>query len=158
MAEPRAAYTNPVPQSIAYLIILNVLYNVLICLGNNCRSAVRAATVLRYIRRPKHSIAVGDWRQIQEYIWAFPYNYHHATIHLPGDGLASRPILLVVDEFRCHWCAYSTQSCDAMKKPEDQRHDLKCIVRKGLFCSVRLQSWFQAWGGAALSGGREQAS
>lgn len=144
MAEQQTIQPHPIPQSLAHLILLNVEYGVLICIGNGCRCAVSPASISRHLRR-KHHVRIELRKQVDRYIEGFPFQYDHSNIRLPQDGLGPQPIIKVVDGFQCQHCTIrpiKSQSRKAIKEHGNKEHGKKRVADKDLFIPVRLQSWF----------------
>jgi len=82
-------------------------------------------------------------KQAQEYVQTLLYDYDHASIALPTDGLAPQPIVLVVDGFQCQQCPFRRTSRKAMKVHGNRAHSLKRVADDQLFQCVQLQTWFR---------------
>jgi Orsellinic acid/F9775 biosynthesis cluster protein D len=125
-------------------VAVNIKYGILICLGNTCHRAVRPAGLAAHVRR-KHKVPRDIWRQVEQYIKGFPFEYDYSSVPLPVDGLAPQPIIQVVDGLQCRHCTFKTQSRDAMKKHGNKEHSMQRVANDELFQPARLQSWF--WDG-----------
>jgi hypothetical protein len=134
-----------VPAALAHLIAVNVEYKVLLCLGRGCQRAVRPAALLRHVRDQKHPISKAARKEAHAYVQACPYDYDHASIALPADGLAPQPIIPIVDGFQCQQCPFRRTSRKAMKVHGNKAHAIKRVADDALFQRVRLQTWF--WDG-----------
>jgi hypothetical protein len=105
--------------------------------------------------RRKHQ----TWRelrqQVERYVRGFPFQYDHATVRLPRDGLAPQPILAVVDGLQCKHCPveepfsrspppppFRTRSRKAVKQHRNEAHGKKRVADADLFNRVQLQLWF----------------
>jgi len=131
-----------IPAPLAHLIHLNAEFGVLLCLGNGCRKALRPVGIAEHLRKV-HNEKPQVRKQVQEYINGFPFDYDHATVQLPADGLAPQPILPVVDRLQCKHCLlFKTRSRDAARKHSNKAHDKKRVADEDLFNAVKLQSWF----------------
>jgi hypothetical protein len=135
---------QPIPPSLSQLVALNVEYSVLICTGNGCRRAVRPAGLAAHVRR-KHSVPKGVWKQVEQYIREFPFEYDYSSVPLPADGLPPQPIVQVVDGFQCKHCQHRSQNRSNIRQHANQAHNKKRVKDEEIFQSVRLQSWF--WDG-----------
>lgn len=144
MSEHQPAHAQPIPQSLAHLIQLNVEYNVLICMGNGCRCAVSPATISSHLRR-NHHVTIELRRQVDRYIVDFPVQYDHSDVQLPHDGLAPQPIIKVVTGFECQHCQdkpFRSQNRKAIKEHGNKIHKKQRVADEDLLNIVQLQSWF----------------
>jgi hypothetical protein len=159
MAEHQGTQDIEVLPALAQLIVVNVEYKVLLCLGRSCRKAICPNGILDYMYKYGHTTTRENRKQIQEYGRGFPSNYNHSTIELPADGLAPQPVIPVVDRFECRKCriaqddvlyqertcirAFRSQSRKAMKVYRNKAYSLKRVADDELFQSVRMQTWFR---------------
>ena len=144
MSEHQPAHAQPIPQSLAHLIQLNVEYNVLICMGNGCRCAVSPASISSHLRR-NHHVTIELRRQVDRYIVDFPVQYDHSDVQLPHDGLAPQPIIKVVTGFECQHCQdkpFRSQNRKAIKEHGNKIHKKQRVADEDLLNIVQLQSWF----------------
>ena len=153
MADNQPIDISAIPLALAQLVVVNVKYEALICLGSGCSRAVRPLGFLKHVSKQKHPITSDGRKQGQEYTQAFPHDYTYSTILLPLDGLAPQPIIAVVDGLQCQKCPhqppnslsrpYRSQSRKKIKVHRNKEHSLKDIADDKLFQLVRMKSWFR---------------
>src|SRR5271168_1681958 len=59
------------------------------------------AALLQHVRDQKHPISKAARKEAHAYVQACPYNYDHASIALPANGLEPQPVIPIMDGFRC---------------------------------------------------------
>jgi Orsellinic acid/F9775 biosynthesis cluster protein D len=132
---------QPIPQDLSHLIALNVEYNVLICLNEKCKYALKPTAFSRHLN-DKHNTPLELRKQVDQYVKEFPFVYDNTTVPLPVNGLAPQPIIPIVDGFVCRDCPFKTASRAWMRQHANKTHNKKEVANEELCCLVRLQSWF----------------
>jgi Orsellinic acid/F9775 biosynthesis cluster protein D len=130
---------QPIPQTLAHLIALNVEFHVLICV--QCKFAVAPSAIVRHLR-DQHKTDIELRRQLEGYIQEFPFVYNHLTVVLPEENSAPQPIIPVVSGFKCQECVFASQSREMLKKHGNSVHQKRRVADEDLFHIVKLQSWF----------------
>lgn len=133
---------NPIPEALSHLIALNVEFQVLVCLSEECRCAVSPGAIVRHFYL-KHKTPIELRKLLEQYIQGFPGSYDYSTIQLPRDRSSPQPILEVVDGSQCKECQFKTQDRSNIRKHGNKEHKKKRIRDEELFSPVRLQSWFK---------------
>jgi hypothetical protein len=141
MAEQQQTPTIVVPPALGQLIAVNAEFEVLLCARPNCRKAVSLAGIVEHLRKI-HKESPKVRKQVQEFITGIPWEYDYSSVKLPADGLASQPVIPVIDGFQCRQCPYRSQSYKT-KVHGNKEHLLKRVADDELCKPVRLQSWFQ---------------
>jgi hypothetical protein len=132
---------QPIPQALAYLIILNVEYGVLICIGNGCAHTLKPTAISRHLDI-KHKTPIALHKQVDQYVAEFPFTYDHTSVPILRDGLAPQPIIPIVDGFVCRDCPGKSVSRSGIRKHANQAHGKKRVADDVMFQAARLQSWF----------------
>src|SRR5436190_23953598 len=84
-----------VPAALAYLIAVNVTYEVMLCLDASCHRAVSPTGIVEHLRR-FHKTPPTVRRQVQGFIQGLPWRtYNYSSVRLPPDGLPPQPVLPV---------------------------------------------------------------
>jgi Orsellinic acid/F9775 biosynthesis cluster protein D len=130
---------QPIPEVLTDVVALNVEFSVLVCV--QCKSAVAPTAISRHLG-DKHKTPIELRKQLDEYIREFPFQYNHASVQLPSNGLAPQPIIPVVDGHLCKDCQYMSQNRDVMRQHSNKAHNKKRVADEELFQSRQLQSWF----------------
>jgi hypothetical protein len=133
--------SQPIPQALAHLVVLNIEYDMLICIGNGCKYALKPSAISRHLSI-KHKTPIVLRKQVDQYIRAFPCTYDYNTVVLPPDGSAPQPVIPIVDGFQCRECAFKTQDRSNIRKHANQVHGKKRKADEDICRVVRLQSWF----------------
>ena len=133
---------SPVPEVLDHLVELNVDFQVLICLGDECRCAVSPGAIVRHMFL-QHKTPIDLRRQLDQYIQEFLGSYDYATVQLPLDGSFPQANLEVVDGFQCKQCLFKTQDRSNIRKHANKEHGKQREKDQALFSVVRLQSWFK---------------
>ena len=142
MADESRAHAQPVPEVLAHLVQLNVDFQVLVCLGEECRCAVSPRAIVRHFN-DQHKTPIELRKVIERYIQAFPGSYDYLSVQLPPDGSSPQPIIQVVDGFRCRQCPFMTQDRSNARKHSNKEHGKKRVRDEEIFSIVRMQSWFK---------------
>ena len=105
----------PLPEVIRPWLTLNAEFYVLICHHASCQQALSPGAISSHLR-DKHLVKIELRRQIDEYLkqWQWPYDFQSVPLPLPG--LASQPILPVLDGFHCQDCDYMTRNRSNIRK------------------------------------------
>jgi hypothetical protein len=103
MANQSRAQAPPIPQVLAHLVRLNVEFQVLVCLSEECRCAVSPRAIVRHLYL-QHKTPIELRKVIERYIQAFSGSYDYLSVQLLPDGSSPQPIIQVVDGFRCRQC------------------------------------------------------
>ena len=137
-----SSMAEPIPKVLEHLLQLNVDFQVLICLYEECRCAVSPGAIVRHLQRHHHTLK--ELRQVlEQYIQGFPSSYDHLTIELPPDGSSPQPGLQVVDGCQCKQCEFKSQNRKATREHMNKEHGRKREKDEALFSVVRLQTWFK---------------
>jgi hypothetical protein len=133
-----------VPVELNQLIAINTEYQILLCLKQQCRKAVRPAGFVQHLRKI-HKAEPQLRMKVQEFVTAkLPdWDYDYSTVQLPTDGLAPQPILSIVNGFHCRHCQFRNHNRKNMKTHGNKEHSLKRVADDELFQPAMLQSWFQ---------------
>ena len=142
MADESRAHAQPVPEVLAHLVQLNVDFQVLVCLGEECRCAVSPRAMVRHFN-DQHKTPIELRKAIERYIQAFLGSYDYLSVRLPPDGSSPQPIIQVVDGFQCRQCPFKTQDRSNIRKHANKEHGKKRARDEEIFSIVRMQSWFK---------------
>src|ERR1700733_6310814 len=142
MANQYRARAPPIPQVLEHLIQLNVDFQVLVCLGAECRYAVSPRAIVRHFN-DQHQIPIELRKQVERYIQLFPSSYDYSTVPLPANGSIPQPIIQVVDGFQCKDCPFKSQNRRVTRQHVNKEHGKKRARDEEIFSIVRMQSWFR---------------
>jgi hypothetical protein len=124
-----------ISEALTYLIVLNVKYNMLICM--QCKFVLKPTAISRHFSN-RHKTAIKLRKQINEYIKEFLFLYDYTTVILSLDRSALQPIIAVLEGHLCQACLYKTQSRDAIKKHRNKEHSKKRVADEELYKVVQL--------------------
>ena len=85
---------QPIPQVLAYLVALNVDFNILICI--QCKFATTPSAIVRHLR-DQYKTDIKLRKQVEGYIQEFLFVYDYIIVPLPDENLAPQPIIPIVD-------------------------------------------------------------
>jgi superfamily II DNA helicase RecQ len=142
MANQARAQAQPIPQVLEHLIQLNVDFQVLVCLGEECRCAVSPRAIVRHFN-DQHQIPIELRKQVERYIQLFPGSYDHLSVQLPPDRSFPQPVIPVVDGFQCKGCPFKSQNRRVTRQHVNREHGKKRARDEEIFLIVRIQSWFK---------------
>jgi hypothetical protein len=142
MANQIATQAQPIPDVWNHLVELNVDFQILICLNDKCRCAIKPGAIVRHLR-DQHQIPIELRKQVDQYIQSFPSLYDYSTVQLPVDGLSPQPVIPVVNGCQCIECPYKTQDRSNVRKHANIEHKKQRLDDGEIYTSVRMQSWFK---------------
>jgi hypothetical protein len=128
----------PIPEALNYLLVLNVEYTVLICVGNGCCCVLKPTALSRHLST-KYKTPIALRRQLDQYVATFPCTYDYNTVVLPSDGSALQPVIPIVDGFQYRVCAFKTRDRGNVRKHANKAYNKKRVPDKDVFQAVRLQ-------------------
>jgi hypothetical protein len=79
MADKSRAPAQPIPQVLEHLITLNVEFQVLVCLGEECQCAVSPRTIVQHLYL-QHKTPIELYKLVERYIKSFPGLYDHSSV------------------------------------------------------------------------------
>jgi hypothetical protein len=142
MANASRAQAQPIPQALEHLITLNVEFQVLVCLGEECRCAVSPGAIVRHFN-DHHQVPIEFRKQVKQYIQSFPSSYDHSTVPLPANRSIPQPIIQVIDGFQCKGCLFKSRNRWVTRQHTNKEHGKKRAPDEEIFSIVRMQSWFK---------------
>jgi len=131
----------PLPEALRQWIAINAEYHVLVCHITGCQQALSPRAISRHLR-DKHQVKSGLYKQADQYIKQWQWQYDFQSVPLPPDKSAPQPILPVFAGFQCQDCDHKSQSRQAIRKHVNKEHDKKRLPDNELFQAVQLQTWF----------------
>lgn len=78
---------EPIPPAWSSLVALNAAFGILMCANAKCQYALQPSALAWHLR-DRHKTPMALWKQVEQYIKAFPFMYDHASMRLPNDGSA----------------------------------------------------------------------
>lgn len=133
--------SSTVPNHLRAILSVNKEFNIIICLGNSCRTAQTPQALLRHLR-DKHHTRPEVRKQVEEFLKSFTSEYEHSTVSLPDDGSPPQPILPIYDGFKCKFCQLRTRSRKLTREHVNKVHGVKNRDDNEMLLEVRLQTWF----------------
>jgi hypothetical protein len=133
-----SSIAQPIPQVLAYLVVLNIEYSMLIYVDCKYQYILEPSTISRYLH-DRYKTPIVLQKQVDQYIRVFLYIYNYTSIRLPTDRSALQPIISVVDRFVYREYLYKTYNYSNIRKYTNQVYSKKHIADEDIYRVVQLQ-------------------
>ena len=133
----------PLPEILQQWLIFNTKFHVLLCHTTGCQHAIAPGSISRHLR-DKHQVKSEVYKQADQYIKQWQWQYNFQNVPLPQDRSLPQPVLPVFNGFQCVSCNFKTQSRKVMRKHGSKEHNQKGLKDEEIYIVIRLQTWFTA--------------